>query len=155
MLHAGEDIRFIARRLVIAASEDVGLADSRGLLIAVATQHACETIGIPEAEIPLAHAAVYLATAPKSNSSFAGLSAAKHDVANGSTLAVPGHLKSGGRYKNPHDFHGGLVPQAYLPEGRIFYQPSERGEEKRIGERLSYWKSCFEREEEMGTRSSS
>lgn len=154
MLHAGEDIRFIARRIVIAASEDIGLADSRGLLVAVAAQQACEFVGLPEAQIPLAHAAVYLATAPKSNSAYAALLAAQSDLQKGRTLAVPEHLRDkhykgaerlghGKGYKYSHDYPEAYVPQAYLPEGRVFYEPSDRGEEKRIAERLAHWRSVF------------
>jgi putative ATPase len=158
MLHAGEDIRFIARRLVIAASEDIGLADSRGLLVAVAAQQACEFVGLPEAQIPLAHATVYLATAPKSNTAYMALLAAKSDLEKGRTLAVPEHLRDkhykgaeqlghGAGYKYSHDFPDAYVPQAYLPEGRVFYEPSERGEEKRIAERLAHWRELFARGE--------
>jgi putative ATPase len=162
MLHAGEDIRFIARRLVIAASEDIGLADSRGLLVAVAAQQACEFVGLPEAQIPLAHAAVYLATAPKSNTAYAALLAAQKELQNGRTLAVPEHLRDkhykgaerlghGKGYKYSHDFPDAFVPQAYLPEGRVFYEPSDRGEEKRIAERLAHWRSVFEAEKTKDT----
>lgn len=151
MLEAGEDVRLIARRLIISSSEDIGLADSRGLLVATAAQQACETVGLPEAEIVLAHATVYLATAPKSNSSHLGLQTAKTDIRRGVPLTVPDHLKNGsakrsptspspGKHKMPGDFHGGIVPQSYLPGGRVFYFPTERGEEKRIGERLAHWK---------------
>lgn len=161
MLHAGEDIRFIARRLVIAASEDIGLADSRGLLMAVAAQQACEFVGLPEAQIPLAHATAYLATAPKSNTAYAALLAAQKDVQGGRTLAVPEHLRDkhykgaerlghGKGYKYSHDFPDAYVPQAYLPEGRIFYAPSDRGEEKRIAERLAHWRRLFEAEAAKG-----
>jgi putative ATPase len=154
MLHAGEDIRFIARRLVIAASEDIGLADSRGLLLAVAAQQACEFVGLPEAQIPLAHATVYLATAPKSNTAYMGFLAARADLEQGRTLAVPDHLRDksykgaerlgrGQGYQYAHDFPGAYVPQAYLPEGRVFYTPSDRGEEKRIAERLAHWRASF------------
>lgn len=154
MLHAGEDIRFIARRLVIAASEDIGLADSRGILVAVAAQQACEFVGLPEAQIPLAHATVYLATAPKSNTAYMGLLAAQSDLQKGRTLAVPEHLRDkhykgaeklghGKGYKYSHDFPDAYVPQAYLPEGRVFYEPSDRGEEKRIAERLAHWRALF------------
>lgn len=154
MLHAGEDIRFIARRLVIVASEDIGLADSRGLLVAVAAQQACEFIGLPEAQIPLAHATVYLATAPKSNTAYMGVLAARADIENGRTLAVPDHLRDksykgakqlghGQGYKYAHSFPDAYVPQAYLPEGRVFYEPSDRGEEKRIAERLAHWRALF------------
>jgi putative ATPase len=155
MLHAGEDIRFIARRLIIAASEDIGLADSRGLLLAVAAQQACEFVGLPEAQIPLTHATVYLATAPKSNAAYAALLAAQKDLQQGRTLAVPEHLRDkhykgaerlghGQGYKYAHDHPDAYVPQAYLAEGRTFYQPSDRGEEKRIAERLAHWRALFE-----------
>ena len=155
MLYAGEDFRFIARRIVIAASEDVGLADSNALQVAVAAQQAAEFIGLPEAQIPLAHAAVYIATAPKSNRSYAGLLAAKKDIQEGRTLAVPKHLRDGHYkgakdlghgegYKYSHDYEDGFVPQAYLPEGRSYYTPTENGQERRIGERLEFWRSKFE-----------
>jgi putative ATPase len=158
MLYAGEDIRFIARRIVIAASEDVGLADSNALRVAVAAQQAAEFIGLPEAQIPLAHAAVYIATAPKSNRAYAGLFAARADVEGGRTLAVPKHLRDkhykgaeslghGEGYKYSHDYEGGFVPQAYLPEGRTYYEPTENGQEKRIGERMTYLRSLFEAEQ--------
>lgn len=160
MLYAGEDIRFIARRIVIAASEDVGMADSNALRVAVAAQQAVEFIGMPEARIPLAHAAVYLATAPKSNRSYAGINAALKDVAEGRTLAVPAHLRTKTRkriardseavspedtaYRYGHDYEEGYVPQAYLPEGRVYYEPSENGMEKRVAERLDHWRQLFE-----------
>lgn len=155
MLHAGEDPRFIARRLVILASEDVGMADSRGLLVAEAAHRAVEFVGLPEGRINLAHATVYLATAPKSNRAYSALEAAAEDVAKGRTLAVPAHLKSanyagskrlghGRGYQYSHDFQDGYVPQAYLPEGRRYYDPTEHGEEKRIAERLAFWREQFE-----------
>ncbi|MBK1791586.1 replication-associated recombination protein A [Persicirhabdus sediminis] len=154
MLTAGEDPRFIARRLVISASEDIGLADSNGLRVALAAQQAFESLGMPEGRIPLAHATVYLATAPKSNSAYAGLGAAMQDVASGRTLTVPAHLRTSTRkklaeasgasaeqlaYQYSHDYEGNYVPQAYLPEGKCYYQPTENGLEKRIKERLEYW----------------
>ena len=156
MLHAGEDPRFISRRLVISASEDIGLADSNALRVAMDAHQAFEFIGMPEGRIPLAHATVYLATAPKSNSAYAALGKAMDDVANGRTLAVPVHLRTGTRkklaaasgeteeamkYLYAHDFEGAYVPQAYLPEGKIYYQPGDQGMEKRIKERLDYWRS--------------
>lgn len=158
MLHAGEDPRFIARRLVISASEDIGLADSNGLRVAMAAQQAFEFIGMPEGRIPLAHATVYLATAPKSNSSYAALGEAMRDIQEGRTLAVPEHLRTKTRkklakesgasaealkYHYSHDYDGNYVPQAYLPEGRTYYTPTENGLEKRIKERLDYWHSQF------------
>ncbi|HEY2343721.1 MAG TPA: replication-associated recombination protein A, partial [Chthoniobacteraceae bacterium] len=121
MLYAGEDIRFIARRIVILASEDIGMADPQGLVIAVAAQQAVEFVGLPEAQIPLAHATVYLATAPKSNRAYTALGAAQKEVQEGVTLAVPKHLrdKSSKRsakafghegYQYSHDFEGAYVP---------------------------------------------
>ncbi len=155
MLYAGEDIRFIARRLVISASEDIGMADPQGLVVAVAAQQAVEFIGLPEAQIPLAHATVYLATAPKSNRAYMAVLAAKKEVQEGVTLAVPRHLRSTGHkkaaetlghegYQYSHDGEGAYVPQAYLPEGRRYYEPGGQGYEKRVKERLDYWRSIFE-----------
>jgi putative ATPase len=151
MLYGGEDIRFIARRIVIAASEDVGMADPQALLVAVAAQQAVEFVGLPEARIPLAHAAVYLATAPKSNRAYIGLEHATEDIKKGRVLAVPKYLRGSGSkllgegegYQYAHDFAGGYVPQAYLPEGRRYYEPSDIGFERRIRERLEYWRSQF------------
>ena len=155
MLYAGEDPRFIVRRIVIAASEDIGLADSNGLRVAVAAQQAVDFIGMPEAQITLAHAAVYLATAPKSNRAYAGLIKAKTDISEGRTLAVPMHLRDG-HYKGAktlghgegylysHDYEGNYVPQAYLPEGKRYYEPTQNGQEVRIAERLEYWRKVFE-----------
>ncbi|MEK0446756.1 MAG: hypothetical protein RLZZ399_2077 [Verrucomicrobiota bacterium] len=154
MLVAGEEVRFLARRLVILASEDVGMADPQALPLAVAAQQAVEFVGLPEAQIPLAHAAVYLATAPKSNRAYAGILAAKKEVEQGVTLAVPRHLRDthypGAQklghegYLYSHDFEGGYVPQAYLPEGRCYYSPSENGAEKRVKDRLAFWRALFE-----------
>ena len=159
MLHAGEDPRFITRRLVIAASEDIGLADSGALRVAIDAHHALEFVGMPEGRIPLAHATVYLATAPKSNTAYAALGRAMADIESGRTLAVPPHLRTKTRkklaaasgeseqamkYLYSHDFEGAYVPQAYLPEGRVYYQPGDQGMEKRIQERLDYWKSQLE-----------
>jgi putative ATPase len=154
MLYAGEDIRFIARRIVIAASEDVGMADSNALVMAVAAQQAVEFVGLPEARIPLAHATVYVASAPKSNRAWAAFGKALDDVGQGRILAVPRYLRGGGSkllgggegYKYAHDYEGGYVPQAYLPEGRIYYEPSDNGFERRIKERLDYWRKLFEEE---------
>src|SRR4029079_13173870 len=155
MLYAGEDIRFIARRIVICASEDIGMADPQALVVAVAAQQAVEFVGLPEAQIPLAHAAVYLATAPKSNRAYEGLLTAKEEVQKGITLAVPRHLRDKSHkkaarilghegYQYSHDFEGAYVPQAYLPEGRRYYHPGEQGFEKRIKERLDHWRALFE-----------
>ncbi len=160
MLNAGEDIRFIARRIVICASEDVGLADSNALRVALDAARAAEMVGMPEARIPLAHAAVYVATAPKSNSAYMGLAAAMKDVKEGRTLAVPDHLATPTRkklarlrgvseeatqYKYAHDFgEEHFVPQAYLPEGRVYYHPTTNGLELRIGERLQHLRRLAE-----------
>ncbi len=155
MLHAGEELRFITRRLVIFASEDVGLADPLALPLAIAAQQAVEFVGLPEARITLAHATVYLATAPKSNSAYAALGKAEEDLEKGRTLAVPGHLRSTGYagakklghgvgYKYAHDYEGGYVPQAYLTEGRIYYTPLRIGAESRIADRVEVWKAEFE-----------
>ncbi|MEM9235683.1 MAG: replication-associated recombination protein A [Verrucomicrobiota bacterium] len=159
MLTAGEDPRFIARRLVIAASEDIGLADSNALRVAMDAQQAFEFVGMPEGRIPLAHATVYLATAPKSNSAYAALGAAMKDVESGRTLAVPEHLRTKTRkklaaasgtedeklkYLYAHDYEGGYIPQAYLPDGRRYYTPTDHGLEKRIRERLDHWRAQME-----------
>ena len=165
MLHAGEEVRFITRRLVICASEDIGLADSNALLVAQAVAQAVEFIGLPEANLLLAHATLYLATAPKSNSATVAIGKASAEVREGRTLAVPEHLRDG-HYKGSerlghgkgylysHDFEGSFVPQAYLPEGRRFYTPTENGLEKRIKERLDHWRSLFEAQEKQGARKS-
>jgi putative ATPase len=158
MLYAGEEIRFIARRIVICASEDVGMADPQALVLAVAVQQAVEFLGMPEARIPLAHATVYVATAPKSNRAYLAVDAALEDVKNGATLAVPKHLRDahykgsaklghGEGYKYSHDYEGGYVPQAYLPEGRVYYKPTENGAERRVKERLEYWRALFDAQE--------
>jgi len=155
MLEAGEDPRYIARRLVILASEDIGLADPLSLLVATAAQGAVETIGLPEARIALAHATVHLATAPKSNRAYAALGLAEADVRSGRSLAVPAHLRTATRkrlmkeggmegadtsYSYGHDVEGGYIPQAYLPEGRRYYSPSDNGAERRVAERLARWR---------------
>jgi len=155
MLHAGEEVRFITRRLVICASEDIGLADSNALVVAQAAAQAVEFIGLPEAQLILAQATLYLATAPKSNSATVAIGEAAREVREGRTLAVPEHLrdahykgaarlKRGEGYQYPHDFEGGFVPQAYLPEGRQYYNPTDRGLEKRIKERLEFWRREFD-----------
>ncbi len=154
MLHAGEDIRFIARRIVICASEDIGLADPHALVVAVAAQQACEFVGLPEAQLPLAEATLYLATAPKSNSATIAIGAARKEVACGQTLAVPRALRCsayqgsktlghGEGYKSAHDVKDGFIPQSYLPDGRTYYKPTGRGYEKRIVERLLWLREQF------------
>jgi putative ATPase len=155
MLYAGEDIRFIARRIVICASEDVGMADPQALVVATAALQAVEFVGMPEAQIPLAHATIYVATAPKSNRAYEAIGKAMKEVKEGVTLAVPRHLRDahykgskklghGASYQYAHDYEGGYVPQAYLPEGRRYYEPTEIGHEKRVKDRLDYWRALFE-----------
>ncbi|MBZ0158121.1 MAG: replication-associated recombination protein A [Alphaproteobacteria bacterium] len=133
MLHAGEDPRFIARRIVICASEDIGEADPMALLIATSALRAVEFIGMPEARIPLAQAAIYLARAPKSNACYRAIEAAMADVEKEQTMEVPDHLKCthyrgakqlghGEGYKYPHDY-GGYVEQEYLPRKKKYYKP--------------------------------
>jgi len=159
MLVAGEDPRYIARRLVISASEDIGMADSNGLRVALAAQQAFELLGLPEGRIPLAHATVYLATAPKSNRAYMGLDAAMKDVESGRTLAVPVHLRTSTRkelacgsgladeaavkYHYSHDGEEAYMPQAYLPDGRRYYEPGTQGMEARVKERLDHWRKLF------------
>lgn len=147
MLAAGEDPRFIARRILICASEDVGNADFRALLIAQAAFTACESLGMPEARIPLSQAAIYVACAPKSNSSYVAVDAALNEVRTGPTREVPLHLRDGNMdkesrghgvgYKYAHDFPGHWVEQEYMPNPKKFYEPSDEGDEKRFAERLN------------------
>jgi putative ATPase len=150
MLEAGEDPRFIARRLVILASEDVGMADSMGLVVADAAARAVEFVGLPEAQLNLAHAVVYLATAPKSNRVTAALGAARKDAREGPGGEVPVHLRDasyyaakglghGKGYRYPHEDPRGWVPQEYRPEevaGRRYYDPSHHGAEAAVRESL-------------------
>lgn len=147
MIYAGEDPLFIARRIIICASEDVGNADPQALRIAVSALCALEAIGMPEGRIPLAQATVYIAAAPKSNAVYTAIEAALKDIETGRVLQVPQHLKDsqckgasrlgrGKGYKYPHDFPGHFIEQEYLPDEKIFYKPSEEGYEARIKERL-------------------
>ena len=156
MLYAGEDIRFIARRIVIAASEDVGMADSNALRVAVAAQQAVEFIGMPEARIILGHATIYLATAPKSNRAYQAIDAALEDVKQGRTLPVPKHLRdshykgaeslgNGVGYLYPHDYEGGFIPQRCLEGGRQYYDPTTNGLEGRVKERLDHYRQQWEK----------
>ena len=150
MLYAGEDPRFVARRLVILASEDIGNADPRGLTLAVAAMEAVDFVGMPEARIILAQATTYLATAPKSNASYMGLEAATDDIKNGRTLPVPKPLRSTGSkraakafghtgYKYAHDFKGHFVDQEYMPTTKIYYEPTDQGYEDTIRKRIEHW----------------
>jgi putative ATPase len=151
MLEAGEDPRFIARRLVIFASEDVGNADPRALLVATAAAQAVEFVGLPECQLNLAHAVAYVATAPKSNAATLAIGKAREDVRSGRTLQVPQHLRDthyrgseqlghGAGYQYAHDFAGGWVDQEYLPEQRRYYEPTDRGYEAEIRKRLEEWR---------------
>jgi putative ATPase len=156
MIHAGEDPRFIARRIVIHAAEDVGLADPMALVLANAAAQAAEFIGWPEARIPLAEATLYIATAAKSNSTIAAIDSAMKDVESGRTLPVPEHLRDasyagakrlgrGEGYKYAHDFPEHFVAQDYLGAQRHYYEPSDQGAEKKIKERLEKWKELARR----------
>jgi putative ATPase len=149
MIEAGEDPRFIARRLIVHASEDVGMADPTALLTAVAAAQAVEFVGLPEARINLAQAVIHISLAPKSNAVIKAISAAGADVRNGLIGAVPAHLRDthypgagkvghGEGYLYPHDFDGGIVAQRYAPDtvaDCIYYEPSGHGQEARVAER--------------------
>ncbi len=161
-LASGEDPRFIARRMVIAAAEDIGLADPMALVIAVAAAHAVDIVGMPEAQIPLAEAAIYLATAPKSNSAYKAISKAMAEIEQHGPQPVPMHLRDssykgaqrlghGVGYLYPHDFPDHHVLQAYLPptvQGLPFYEPTEQGFEKNIKARLQNLMAKTEASEE-------
>ena len=147
MLEAGEDPLFIARRIVICAAEDVGNADPQALIVAVSALHAFEKTGLPEGRIPLAMAALYVATAPKSNASYVAIDKAIDAVRNEPAREVPAHLKdssyrsakklgAGVGYLYPHSFDGHYVKQDYMPDKKIFYTPSSEGFEKILQERL-------------------
>ena len=152
MLYAGEDQRFIARRIVICAAEDVGLADPQALVIANAALQISEFVGLPECRIPLAEACVYIACAPKSNSAYMGIEKALKDVEEGRTLEVPTHLKDasyygakelghGKGYKYAHGFKGHFIEQEYIPKKKIYYEPTGIGYEKVFKEKIeSLWK---------------
>ncbi|WP_026689110.1 AAA family ATPase [Alteribacter aurantiacus] len=153
MIYAGEDAKFIARRLYVHAAEDVGLADPNALLIAQAAAHAVEFVGLPEARIPLAEATLYLATAPKSNAVITGIDKALAAVEKEKRGDVPVHLKDahykgaaklghGEGYKYPHNYENHYVPQQYLPDHlktKSFYEPSSNGYEKTVQKRLDYF----------------
>lgn len=159
MLRAGEDPRFIARRLVILASEDIGNADPHALLIAVAAMEAVQMVGMPEAQITLAQATTYLACAPKSNASYVALNKALHDLETQPLAPVPLHLRDanypaaqqlghGKEYIYPHSYPGHWVPQRYLPEGNWslpYYEPSDSGTERKIKERLNLLRELQQR----------
>ena len=154
MIHAGEDPRFIARRIVICAAEDVGLADPMALVLATSALEAAEFVGWPEAQIPLAEATIYIATANKSNSAVAAIAAALEDVRSGRTIAVPEHLRDasykgakrlghGQGYVYAHEGKDHFVAQDYLGVDKKFYKPTDQGVEKKIKERLENWRAEF------------
>jgi putative ATPase len=150
MIEAGEDPRFIARRVIISAAEDIGMADPQALLIAMAAADAVQLIGMPEGRIPLAEAVVYLATAPKSNASYLALDAAIADVRAGKIGRVPKPLRDahypgakslghGKGYRYAHDSPFGVVEQQYLPDelvGTTYYEPTTNGNERDVAARL-------------------
>ena len=154
MIHAGEDPRFIARRIVICAAEDVGLADPMALVLANTALQVSEFVGWPEARIPLAEATVYIATANKSNSAYLAIDAALEDVRSGRTLPVPEHLRDthyagaerlghGQGYEYAHDHPEHFVAQDYLGADKCYYKPTEQGVEKKIKERVEKWRAEF------------
>src|SRR5882757_3335378 len=154
MIHAGEDPRFITRRIMICAAEDVGLADPMALVLANAANQAAEFVGWPEARIPIAEAAIYIATAHKSNSSIKAIDAALEDVRSGRTLAVPEPLRDahyqaakrlghGRGYQYAHDHPEHFVAQDYLGADKRYYEPTEQGAEKKIKERVEKWREAF------------
>lgn len=151
MLEGGEDPRFIARRMVIFASEDIGMADPRALPLAVACQQACDFVGLPECQLNLAHVVVFLATCPKSNSTTLALGAAKRSIRENGMQSVPlwlrdSHTKlnkslgQGEGYQYSHDFPDGISGQQYMENPEVFYHPKESGLEAKTRERLEYWK---------------
>ena len=155
MIHAGEDPRFITRRIVIHAAEDVGLADPMALVLANAAFQAAEFIGWPEARIPIAEATLYIATANKSNSTVVAIDAALEDVRSGRTLAVPEHLRDasyqgakqlghGVGYQYAHEGDGHFVVQDYLGAAKRYYEPTDQGVEKKIKERVERWRALIE-----------
>jgi putative ATPase len=154
MIHAGEDPRFISRRIMICAAEDVGLADPMALVLATAAHQAAEFVGWPEARIPIAQAAIYIATAHKSNSTILAIDAALEDVRSGRTLAVPEHLRDahyqgaerlghGEGYQYAHDQPGHFAAQDYLGAEKRYYEPTEQGVEKKIKERIEKWRALL------------
>jgi putative ATPase len=151
MLESGEDPRFIARRMVICASEDVGNADPQALVVAAAALQATEFVGLPECQLALSQAVTYIATAPKSNAATMAISKAREDVRSGRTLPVPKHLRDshyqgakqfghGAGYEYSHNYDEAFTDQAFLPEDRRYYEPVERGYEAEIKKRLDEWR---------------
>ncbi|HTE19324.1 MAG TPA: replication-associated recombination protein A, partial [Armatimonadota bacterium] len=164
MLAAGEDPRFLCRRMVIHAAEDVGLADPMALVVATAAAQALELVGLPEAQIPITQAALYIAAAPKSNAVVTAIGRAQADLRSRPQGPVPPHLRDshyrgakqlghGQGYRYPHDFPGNYVPQAYIPEGSVsgpYYEPTTNGHEAVIRERLAGWRGSLEGDEGRG-----
>jgi putative ATPase len=162
MLAAGEDPRFLCRRMVIHASEDVGMADPMALVVATAAAHALEFVGLPEAQIPMTQAAIYIATAPKSNAVIKAIGRAKEDLRTRPQGPAPIHLRDahykgakhlghGKGYQYPHDFPGGYVEQTYVPDGAVsqsYYEPTSHGHEAEIRERMA----SLRRDEEAPAR---
>ena len=150
MLVGGEDVRFLARRLIILSSEDVGNADPRGLMLAAATAQACEIVGLPECQLNLAQTVIYLACAPKSNSATMAIYEAKKDIEEGRIIPVPRHLRdahySGSEslghtgYQYAHDFKDGIVAQDYLGVEKEYFKPTQRGFEAELTRRLEFIK---------------
>jgi putative ATPase len=154
MLYAGEDVKFIARRIMICASEDVGNADPMALTVAVSAAQAVERVGMPEAQIILSQAVSYVATAPKSNSAVNAISAAMETVRTKKSSPVPAHLQDahykssaklghGIGYKYAHNYPNHYVEQQYLPDdlvGTVFYEPSDQGYERQIQEHMDFIK---------------
>ncbi|MGH3199081.1 MAG: replication-associated recombination protein A, partial [Streptosporangiaceae bacterium] len=161
MIEAGEDPRFIARRLIVHASEDVGMADPTALQTAVAAAQAVEFVGLPEARINLAQAVIHISLAPKSNAVIKAIGAADADVRAGLAGAVPAHLRDahypgagkvghGQGYLYPHDFDDGVVPQRHAPDSvadRRYYQPSRHGLEARVAERAERIRAILDQTE--------
>ncbi|MEX0712373.1 MAG: replication-associated recombination protein A, partial [Pirellulales bacterium] len=163
MLEAGEDVRFLARRIVIAASEDIGNADPQALVVAIAAMQACEFIGLPECQLPLAQAVTYLACAPKSNAATLGIAEARRDVNEGRLLPVPVHLRDshypgagrlghGEGYQYAHDAPGGIASQDYLGVEREYYRPVDRGFEIELGRRLAEIRARLRQQAGSGTQ---
>jgi putative ATPase len=163
MIEAGEDPRFIARRIIVHASEDVGMADPTALPVAIAAAQAVEFVGLPEARINLAQAVIHLALAPKSNAVARAIGAAQEDVRSGRTGPVPAHLRDasyrgaarlghGQGYLYPHDFDEGIVAQQYLPEaaaGRRYYEPGRHGAEARYADRAERIRAALAGQEDQ------
>jgi putative ATPase len=154
MIEAGEDPLYIVRRMIRFASEDVGMADPQALQVAVSAMEAFHFVGLPEGNLALAQAAVYLATAPKSNSLYTAYQGVRKDVRESENMPVPLHIRNaptslmeelgyGKEYKYPHDYPDHFVEEEYLPEnlrGRAYYRPTDQGFEKEIKKRLENWK---------------